>query len=150
MKKLVVMVAACALALALAGCGSGETTPPAEGSDNTEIVEPAQPADLSGTWVQVNKESEGSYQEAVISGDTIEVNWISPDTKSLYWAGTFVAPTTADEPYVWTSENDTEKTSVAILASTAETKDFTYADGQLSYEVTALGVTKTVRMEKQE
>ena len=141
MKKLVVLAAACALSLALAGCGSGEAGTNAE---------PAQPADLSGTWVQVNSNSEDSYQEAVISGDTIEINWISPDTKSLYWAGTYVAPTTADEPYTWVSENDTEKTSVALLASSAETKDFTYEDGQLSYEASALGTTMTVRMERQE
>ena len=74
--------------------------------------------------------------------------WVADDTKALYWAGSFTAPTTADEPYTWDSANDTEKTSSALLASEDATKTFTYKDGTLSYEVTAMGVTKTVTMTK--
>ena len=84
------------------------------------------------------------------SGSEIIVNWVSDngDTKSLYWAGTYVAPTTTDEPYSWDSENDKEQTSLALLASGDDTKTFTYANGQLSYEASALGSTMTIRMEK--
>ena len=99
--------------------------------------------------MQVNSSSEDSYQEATITEDTITINWISPDSKALYWAGTFEAPTTADEPYSWDSVNDTEQTATALLASGDETKTFTYEDGQISYDATALGVTTTVRLEKQ-
>ncbi len=34
-------------------------------------------ADFSGTWKQVNGGSKDSYQEATISGDTIEIFWMS-------------------------------------------------------------------------
>lgn len=114
---------------------------------------PAEPQipDLTGGWKQVNTTSADSYQQAVIQGDTIEIYWVSNggDTKSLYWAGTFVAPTTPDEPYTWDSVNDTEKTSSALLASTAETKTFTYEKKQISYSASAFGTTTTVRLEKQ-
>lgn len=141
MKK-ILCIALCALTVfALAACGAKTTDDPAK-------TEPKQPPVLTGTWKQTNSESDDSYQEATITDSTIEVYWVSADTKALYWAGTFVAPTKADEPYTWDSANDTEKTSSALLASGDATKTFTYKDGTLSYEVTALGVTKTVTMTK--
>ena len=61
-----------------------------------------------------------------------------------------MAPEIAEEPYTWDSVNDKEKTDSAILASGDDTKTFTYKDGQLSYSVSAMGNTQTVRLEKQE
>ena len=79
----------------------------------------------------------------------MQIDWVADDgTRSLYWAGTFTAPTTADEPYVWTSNNDTTQTSVALLASSDATKDFTYENGAISYEVTMMGTTATMQLEK--
>lgn len=74
---------------------------------------------------------------------------ISLSSVSQYWAGSFDAPTTADEPYTWESENDKDQTDMAILASGDDTKTFTYQDGVISYEVSAMGVTQTVKLEKQ-
>lgn len=139
-KKALAMVFAAFMLLA--GCGGNNTT-----SETADA--PATLPDLTGTWVQVNSSSEDSYQEATITEDTITINWVTPDSKALYWAGTFEAPTTADEPYTWDSVNDTEQTATALLASGDETKTFTYQDGQISYDATALGVTTTVRLEKQ-
>ena len=101
-----------------------------------------------GEWQQVNSNAEDSYQTATITDDTITVNWVAPDTTALYWAGSFEAPTTADEPYTWDSVNDTEQTANALLASSDETKTFTYEDGQISYSVSAMGVTTTGKLEK--
>lgn len=135
-----------------AGCSSsdsGESAAPSEGVQQTP--EAAEPLDLSGTWKQVNSNSEDTWQEATIEGDTITVYWVSDngDTKSLYWAGSYVPPTDAPTEYSWESENDTEQMSSALLASSDDTKTFTYADGQITYDVTALSVTTTVRLEKQ-
>ena len=103
--------------------------------------------DLTGTWD--SKKSGDSYQEAVITADYIEINWISANSKSLYWAGTYVAPETAATEYSWTSENDKEKTSSALLASGDDTKVFTYKDGTISYETSAMGTTTTMKLAKQ-
>lgn len=145
MKKITALLMAAIMALAICACGS---TPANNGGEQTK--EPAAPPDLTGEWKQVNSKSEDAWQAATISGSEIIVNWVSDngDTKSLYWAGTFVAPTTADEPYSWDSQNDKDQTSVALLASGDDIKTFTYADGQLSYEASALGSTMTIRMEK--
>ena len=104
-------------------------------------------SDLSGTWT--SEKSGDSYQEAVITDNYIEINWMSKDTKSLYWAGSYIAPESAVTEYSWTSENDTEKTGSALLASGDDTKEFTYKDGIISYEASAMGTTKTMKLTKQ-
>lgn len=49
---------------------------------------------------------------------------------------------------MWNSQNNTEKTSSALLASDDETKTFIYKDGELSYSASALGTTITVKMKR--
>lgn len=38
---------------------------------------------------------------------------------------------------------------MALLASGDDTKDFTFKDGVISYEASAMGTTTTVKLEKQ-
>ncbi|WP_462405248.1 hypothetical protein [Gracilibacillus sp. Marseille-QA3620] len=144
MRKLLLFISSLAIILVLAACNS--TSDSSEKDKN----EPPKQIDLEGDWVQINSNSEDSWQEAVIKGDTIEINWNNNDgdTKSLYWAGTFIKPTEGTESYSWISDNDTSKTDSALLASSAETKEFTYEDGILSYEAAALGTTTVIKLEK--
>lgn len=136
MKRVIAFILVMMFTLSLTACGG---------------TKPKDPPDLTGQWKQTNSNSDDSYQTATISGNVIEVYWYteSDQTSALYWAGTFEAPATSEEPYTWDSVNDKEKTSTAILASGDDTKTFTYKDGQISYSVTALGVTTTVTLEKQ-
>ena len=146
MKKLALFTLCVALLIAVfTGCSSTPTNSDSSGNTTKKKI-----ADLTGEWKQSNSKSDDSYQAATISGDTIEIYWVSDngDTKSLYWAGSFVAPTTADEPYIWNSENDLSKTDTAMLASSDDTKTMTYQNGVLSYEASALGTTTTVKLEK--
>ena len=154
-KKILTAMIAAALLAMLTACGGTASTSTDNGSaQNTasQKAEEKQPADLTGDWKQVNSSSDDSYQQATISGDTIEIYWVSDngDSKSLYWAGSFEAPTTADEPYSWESKNDHDKTDSALMASSDDTKKFTYENNQISYEASALGTTTTIRLEKQE
>ena len=137
MKRVLSIIALFALLMVfVTGCGSG-------GSKETEAAK--GPADLTGSW----KVSNDTFKmSAVIEGETITVYWEDGDTKSLYWAGSYKAPETADEPYTWSSENDHSQTDTAMLASSADTKDFTYEKGELSFEASAMGITSTVRMKK--
>lgn len=128
-----------AMCFVLVGCG---------GSDEP-AAEQKEPLDLTGTWTE--EDAADTYHEAVIKDGTIEINWISDggETKSLYWSGTYKAPEEATDEYSWTSENDKEKTDGALLASGDDTKEFTYADGKLTYEASAMGTTKTVKLIKE-
>jgi len=134
----------------LAGCST-----PADGNSSTgtaadkpaTVQEKPKPADLTGDWVQEN--AGDSFQSATVTADTITVNWVSTedDTTAIYWVGTYQAPTDAGN-FTWTSARDEEATNSALLASTDPTKDFAYADGKISYKVTAMGVTKTISLVK--
>jgi hypothetical protein len=144
--------------LTLAGCSSSPedattATGSAEQAETTAeapVEAPAEPLDLAGEWKQTNG-AEDSYQSATITADTITVNWVNAaeSTTALYWAGTYVAPLDDSTSYTWDSDNDTAQTDTAILASGDPTKTFTFTDGVLSYDVTAMGVTKTVTLELQ-
>lgn len=158
MKKVIAPIVLIA-SLTLAGCGSSTPAANSAGSNAasssasqaaTTSSSPA-PADLTGTWKQSNSKSETSYQQATITKDKITVNWIldGGNTKAVYWVGTFAAPKTADEPYAFSSKRDAKATDNAMMASSDDAKEFTYKDGVLSYEVTALGVTTTVTLEKE-
>ncbi len=152
MKSLWRLACIAIVGLGLVGCASPEqpdstsTNPPVAGAPSTQpaTTEAAAPLSLAGEWEQSNKASEDSYQIATITDTTIEIYWMNADTKALFWAGSFIPPTDATDTYSWTSDNDKEKTGSALLASSSDTKDFTYSKGELSYEVTAMGMTTTV------
>ena len=90
--------------------------------------------------------------EAVISADTISIDWVSDDgnTKSIYWVGTYAAPTEYVEDYTWTSERDKEQTDNALMASTDDTKDFSYSSDKLSYSVSLMGTTTQMELSKEQ
>jgi hypothetical protein len=141
-------------ALALTGCSATTSNSSSSDSNSSPAAEPtkevAKAPDLTGTWKQNNSASADSYQAAEITGDVITINWVSNggDTKSIYWVGTFTAPTDAKTPYKWTSTRDEAATEAAILASQDDTKEFTFQDDTVSYSASALGTTTTVKLKK--
>ncbi|MDD0858028.1 hypothetical protein NHF46_10085 [Arthrobacter alpinus] len=148
MKKLTAGIAL-ATVLVLTGCG-GEATSPTATTNSKAVEVAASPADLTGAWKQENPNSEDSYQQATITADTITIDWVSDggNTTSIYWVGSFQAPTQATEPYVWTSQRDAEATDAALLASTDDTKEFTFQNDVISYKVSAFGTTITANLKK--
>lgn len=149
MKKILSAILAGVMILNLSACSGDNNTSSGDGSDKHNS---SDSPDLSGQWKQVNSNSEDSYQGAIIQDDVIEIYWVSNggDTRSLYWSGTFDAPDTTDEPYVWESENNKARTSSSIMSSSDDTKTFTYEDGQITYSSSIMGTTTKVRLEKEE
>ncbi|ERK60897.1 hypothetical protein N136_04897 [Leifsonia aquatica ATCC 14665] len=130
------------------GASSSSTASSSAKAEPTQ--EAAKAADLTGTWKQTNSASPDSYQEAEISGNVITINWVTDngDTKSIYWVGTFAAPTDPATPYKWTSTRDVAATESAMLASTDDSKEFTFQDDTISYSASALGTTTTIKLAK--
>ncbi|ADX72184.1 hypothetical protein Asphe3_09950 [Pseudarthrobacter phenanthrenivorans Sphe3] len=148
LKKSIASLALVAV-LALTACGgAGSTTSGAADTQTTQ--EAPKIPDLTGAWKQSNPNSETSYQQATITADKMTIEWVSDggNTTSIYWVGTFAAPTSASEPYTWTSQRDVEATQSALLASSDATKEFKYEGGSISYKVSALGTTTTVNLKK--
>jgi hypothetical protein len=149
MKKLIAPVALAA-ALALTGCGGSGAATPTGAADSKPTEKAAQAPDLSGAWTQSNPSSEKSYQQATITADAITVDWVTDggNTTSIYWVGSFKAPSSSSGPYTWTSQRDAAATKSALLASTDATKEFTYDGDTISYKVSAMGTTTTVKLKK--
>lgn len=144
--KLTKKFLACFLSLGMITGVAGCSTTEEPNENQTTQEEKHEPTDLTGTWA--SEDQEGSYQEAVITEDKIEINWITPDSTAIYWIGTYQAPDKEVNEYTWTSTGDQEAMQSALLASTAESKDFTYKNGVISYEASMMGVTKTVELKK--
>lgn len=151
-RKIMSVLGIMALVVGVAACSNQNTRPSSNAesaeSSQQEITPEPQPADLTGTWKSTNSDSEDSWMEATITADTIQIDWVTADTHSLYWVGTFEAPSESGD-WSWTSQANREKMDTALMASQDDTKDFTYteADG-LSFDASAMGVTKTVKMTK--
>lgn len=142
------------LGLLLTGCaGQAETVSPGAGgaTESQPSQQPAEPLDLTGEWKQTNSNSADSYQAATITDTTITIDWVNEAAagSALYWAGTIEPPTDDTAQYTWDSVNDRTQTDTALMVSGDDTKTFTYSGGVLSYELTAMGVTMTVEMERQ-
>ncbi|BDR54403.1 hypothetical protein KIMH_05140 [Bombiscardovia apis] len=134
------------LTMGLSACG-GSSNSSADNKQPAAEKQVDKPADLSGTWKQTNGEKD-HYQEATITGNTIEINWISPGTKSLYWTGSYTAPTKSGD-FSWTSQGDKDKMRESLLASSDDTKEFKYSNGEITYSASALGTTTTIHLKKQ-
>lgn len=155
-KKLLLCILASTLIIG--GCGASNNSKldkePTSKNETVKAIDQVEktkePLDLTGTWKSEN--NEGSWMEATIADNVININWVSDngDTKSIYWIGTYTAPKEYSEEYSWTSERDKEQTDSALLASTDDTKEFSYKDGELTYEASALGTTNTMHLTRTE
>lgn len=135
------MKKAIAAIIALALCGCALTACSGKGEEKGTVP------DLTGSWIETT-DSDAKMSAEITSG-TIEVYWSADETRALYWSGTYAAPTEAGT-YTWSSVNNHDKTDSALLASGDDTKDFTYnSDGEITFDVTAMGVTKTVHLAKE-
>lgn len=86
--------------------------------------------------------------EATIAENTITVRWMfnEDDMTPLYWVGTFDVPADATSPVTIESVRDKEATDPALFAAMVDTKDFTYDDGEITFDVSIQDETATVQM----
>ena len=126
-KKLFALLLMLTAALALAACGPKDYGPA---------------PDLTGGWIQPTENE--WFHIATLTDDQIEIWWFLPSEKKadLYWSGTFTPPADGKEPYTWISTNnyteaELDKSFYYNRTSREETKEFTYKDGRISYNVTS-------------
>ena len=140
MKKVLAVLLSVILLAAFAGCGTGT------GKSSEEETQPAltaaEPLNLTGLWVQEDKNEEMYMTASIREDGKIGVFFLmkGDETPWVYWVGSYKAPDSAKDEYKWTSEN--QYAGIGLLASDAETKDFSYKGGKLSYAVTIQGQTK--------
>ena len=124
------------------GCGSSTVSDSVQKAEeaNPPITEQQkEPLDLTGLWIQEGKSSE-TRMVAEIKENTIGIFFIMEGDEDpwTYWIGTYEKPTDSSDEYTWTSENT--YSGNGLLASNAESKEFSYKGGKLSYSVTILSL----------
>lgn len=105
------------------------------------------PMSFNGAWsANIND----SKMHAIITGGTIEINWVNNDVQALYWKGTFPTPLNAKvgDTFDILSTGDTDTMGTSLMASQDTTKMFTYKDHKLHFKLTVMGVQTTVHLEK--
>lgn len=138
LKQFLIAVVVTIAFLFVTACGG-----PAPTSSSSE-----QGVSLSGHWTMADS-SDPSFQiVGDITDSTVKLTWKSDDISGLYWKGSFNAPKSVSDGTVILSRGDTKAMDASILGSTSKTKEFTYDDGQLSFDFTLQGITKTIHLEQ--
>lgn len=116
-----------ALFLSLAACGSD-----------------VEPESLEGVWMTADDAAVQMTAE-IIDGDII-IDWTMEDISALYWMGS--APDEATDGDSFTSNGNTAQMDASLLGSGDPTKEFRYEDGKISFELTVVGVTQRIYLER--
>lgn len=126
-KKFLASLAIIAFAIVgLSACGSEDTTP----------------KNLNGTYVSTG---DVNFVGEVQDG-TILVNIQGRDSEGLYWSGDFAKIAKSGDKI--NSHANKEQLATSMTGSMDSTKEFTVDGDKLVFKMTALGVTKTIELEK--
>lgn len=100
---------------------------------------------LDGAWAF----DDGNLRfEATAGQAEILISMTVGDSTALYWAGTFEEFVQYEDKVDVVSQANEKALKRSLFGSKDSTKTFTYEDGKLSFKFTAMGVTKTVSLEK--
>ena len=143
-KRLFIIIAVCVLIIGVivAGIIFFKQTPPIipatakQGWSATDMV---------GNWSSENVD--GSTMKATIEQDMIAIYWHNDDTDALYWKGSFSVPGGAEQEKTVISDAGPEN-ATALLASSDPQKTFTVRKDAITFQVSALGITKNVTLKK--
>lgn len=139
MRKVLALLALIASIFTLAACGSSHG-----GSHDDK-----RPTTMMGEWRQINASPDG-WMTASISGSSIQVNLRSRDYSSIFWMGSFET-NQLNHPsgkFKVVSLGDQDAMKWDITASTEKQKTFTYNNGDLSFQYSAMGSSTIVHMSK--
>lgn len=134
MNKLIILIVAVLLGISLSACGSTPDAQPASSKTTS----------LTGSWTT---DSDPDFEmHATVGANDIVIMWVSPsdESKSLYWKGTF----NADGGSHILSKADTDALESSLLGSQDKSKQFTYDDDELSFEMSVMGTTKTIHLHR--
>lgn len=139
--KIIAAIFTSFLMLSLVACSDGETS----ASSDTSTSETVRTDTSEGVWTY---EKDDSKFVATITENAIEIQWHpDTDTSGLYWKGDFEVSELEDGMVV-TSNADTEALEASIYGAQADTKNFVYEDGELSFDFIIMGTTTNIAMTK--
>lgn len=146
---------AAATLLALTACGTSDSGQATSNSAQNGQSQPAsserKAPDYMGTWRQKGangEEGEDTWLEASITADTIRVDWVTESgaDRMLFWSGSFDPKAAAEGTVI--SQRDNAAMDPELLASTDDTKEFTFKEDSFSFPITVQDEHGTIEMEK--
>lgn len=130
-----------ALLFAFMSQGDAPVNPPNQPMTSTVVTPASNPVqDLSGEWIT---ESNGVKLIATVKNNTINISMKNNDTTINWWDGSFEA-TGADGDII-ASIKSTDADD--IMVSSSQSKTFTVGNRTLTFDMSFMGVTKTVTMQ---
>ena len=142
MKKLIALLAVVFVGLSLSACQSSDSgsdankTATSVSSATSSIPTKEAPVSLNGSW-----KAEGI--EAIIDADSIEISIVGDDNTAVYWKGTFKSGTDKI-----TSIGDREVLDGSMLGSQDSDKVFNIDGDKITFTMSIMGTTKTVKLER--
>lgn len=135
-------------ALVLTACSSPDDNESSQQGQHSKSSE-QESQSVTGTWKQEDSASEDGWMEASITDDVITVEWTFENGKnrSIYWIGSFDAEAAAAGETI-TSKRDIVATDTALMATSADEKDFKVDGNTLSFDVAIQDVTLTAVLKK--
>lgn len=109
----------------------------------TACTDDTTPRDLNGTYVYTG---DGSAMVGEVKDGTILINLQSRDDSSLYWSGDFAKTAMTGDKVV--SNANKEQLSRSMTGSVDPTKEFTIDGDTITFQMSAMGMTKTVELKK--
>jgi hypothetical protein len=97
-------------------------------------------SDLNGTW---SADDNGTTFTAEISGDVVKITMAREGASMVYWYGSFDSSAAAGQNVV-SNKLDFDK----VVMSGSDSKLFNIRDSSIAFEVTAMGMTKSVVMNR--
>ena len=103
---------------------------------------------LQGEYHQTQSGLPKAIMSAVITENKIEITLTMQDTTGLFWSGTFDTDAVTSKPFKTTSFGDQKLLDASMYGSSEKTKEFSYDNGDLSYQFSIMGVFTTVHLSK--
>lgn len=108
------------------------------------------PSSLIGEWHQTNSNSDG-WMTASISAGSIQVDLRGRDSRSIFWMGSFDTDRKPVGKFKVVSIPDPDARYImkkSLMASNELKKTFVYNNGDLSFEFSMAGTSKTIHLSK--
>lgn len=108
--------------------------------------EPVEQEDLNGRWESVGDDF---AMTAFVENDDFQIELhLADGTRGLYWKGNFPLPEETSSEFSIFSQADSDALELSLFGSNLEEKEFVYNSGNIEFEFTILGTTRTISMEK--
>lgn len=117
---------------------------------NIGSIHAKTPSALVGHWHQTSNGIHGTEMSADISSSQIKIELEYSNWEDMYWVGSFDGRRNPKKQFSYLSIGNRSSMDLSLYGSAQQYKNFTYKNGDLSYNFEMLGKKTIVHMSKVE